>query len=156
MQSGSDPVRKFADEYLQMSEVELIRLAATYDSLVESAQDALRGEFARRGMEPPIVEEQEDVTSQPLVTLRRYRDPSEAIVARTVVESAGIFCFLRDETLVRLDWQVSNFIGGISLQVRPEDSTVAAELLGQAVPESIAFEGDVEFVQPRCPRCGSL
>jgi hypothetical protein len=155
-QAGSEPASRFADEYFQMSEGELLTLAAAYDSLVEPAQEALRAEFARRGMEPPMVEEPEDVTSQALVTVRRYRDPSEAIVARTVVESAGIYCFLRDENLVRLDWQISNMIGGISLQVRPEDATAAAELLGQAVPGSIAFEGKAEFVQPHCPRCGSI
>jgi hypothetical protein len=153
---SSDPARRFADEYVQMSEGELLNLATSYHSLVEPAQDALRGEFARRGMEPPMVEEPGEMASERLVTVRRYRDTSEAIVARTVVESAGIFCFLRDETLVRMDWQVSNFIGGISLQVRPEDATEAAELLGQPVPASIAFEGEVEFVQPRCPHCGSI
>jgi hypothetical protein len=50
-----------------------------------------------------------------LVTLRRYRDLSEAIVARAVVESAGIYCFLKDENFVRLDWQMSNLLGGIRL-----------------------------------------
>jgi hypothetical protein len=139
-----------------MSEGELLHLAAAYDSLVEPAQDALRGEFARRGMEPPVVEDPVEFVSQRLVTVRRFRDTSEAIVARTVLESAGIFCFLRDENLVRMDWQVSNFIGGLSLQVRPEESEVAMELLSQPVPESIAFEAEAEFVQPRCPRCGSI
>ena len=139
-----------------MSEQELMSLAASYDSLVQPAKDALRAEFARRGMEPPMVEELEYLSSKPLVTVRRYRDPSEAMVARSVVESAGLYCFLRDENLVRMDWQISNFIGGISLQVHEEDATTAAELLGQAVPGSISFEGGPEFVQPRCPRCGSI
>lgn len=157
-QSGSDAMRTFAGEYARMSEGELLHLAASYDSLVGPAQDALRGEFARRNLEPPIVEQDDpvEVTSQLLVTVRRYRDTSEAIVARSVLESAGIFCFLRDENLVRLDWQVSNFIGGLSLQVHPEDSEAALELLSQPVPESIAFEGRAEFLQPHCPCCGSI
>jgi hypothetical protein len=151
-------MRTFAGEYARMSEGELLHLAASYDSLVGPAQDALRGEFARRNLEPPIVEQDDpvEVTSQLLVTVRRYRDTSEAIVARSVLESAGIFCFLRDENLVRLDWQVSNFIGGLSLQVHPEDSEAALELLSQPVPESIAFEGRAEFLQPHCPCCGSI
>ncbi len=141
-----------------MSESELLQLAASYDSLVEPAQDALRAEFARRGMEAPLVEDngEDEVTSQRLVTVRRYRDVSEAIVARSVVESAGIFCFLRDENLVRLDWQVSNFIGGLSLQVRPEDAEATVELLSQPVPESIEYESQEKYLQPHCPRCGSI
>jgi len=139
-----------------MAEGELLHLAAAYDSLTGPAQAALRGEFARRGMEPPAIEDPVEFVSQRLVTVRRYRDTSEAIVARTVLESAGIFCFLRDENLVRMDWQVSNFIGGLSLQVRPEDSEAAMELLSQPVPESIAFQAEAEFVQPHCPRCGSI
>jgi hypothetical protein len=155
-QAGSDPVRRFAEEYLQMSEGELLHLAASYDSLVEPAKDALRGEFARRRMEPPLIEEPEDVSSQPLVTVWRYRDLSEAIVGRATLESAGIFCFLQDENFLRLDWGAAIALGGLRLQVRPEDSAAAAELLGQPVPASIAFEGEAEFVQPRCPRCGSI
>ena len=155
---SSDAARNFAKEYVGMNEGELLHLAASYDSLVEPAQVALREEFARRKMEPPVIEDKgwDEVTSQRLVTVRRYRDTSEAIVARTVLESAGIFCFLRDENLVRLDWQISNFIGGLSLQVRPEDSDSALELLSQPIPESISFDSSAKFDQPRCPRCGSI
>jgi hypothetical protein len=154
---GSSDESGFANEYAQMGEAELLKIAAAYDSLVESAKDALRAEFSRRKMEPPLVEDAglEVVDSQRLVTVRRYRDLSEAIVARTVLESAGIYCFLRDENLVRLDWQVSNFIGGIRLQVRPEDEAAAVDLLNQPVPESIPFEGRGDYAQPVCPRCGS-
>lgn len=157
-QSSADAVRTFAENYAPMGEAELLSLAAAYDSLVEPAQDALRAEFARRGMEPPLLENQgrDEVTSRKLVTVRRYRDTSEAIVARSVVESAGIFCFLRDENLVRLDWQISNFIGGVSLQVSPEDAEAAEELLSQPTPESIEYEGQTQYVQPHCPRCGSI
>jgi hypothetical protein len=154
--TDSEGPHSFAGEYGQMSDGELLHLAAAYDSLIGPAQDALRAEFARRGMEAPVIEDPVELESQRLVTVRRYRDTSEAIVARTVLESAGIFCFLRDENLVRLDWQVSNMIGGISLQVRPEDAEAAVELLSQPVPESIAFETEGEFVQPHCPRCGSI
>lgn len=141
-----------------MSEAELISLAAAYDSLVEPAKDALRAEFARRGMEPPLIEDSgaDEVTSRRLITVRRYRDISEAIVARSVIESAGIFCFLRDENLVRLDWQVSNFIGGVSLQVSPEDAEATEELLSQPMPESIEYESQTQYLQPHCPRCGSI
>ncbi len=80
------------------------------------------------------------VAYRDLVTVRRYRDLSEAIIARAVVESAGIFCFLKDENYIRLDWQMSNLIGGIRLQVAPEDVQSAEEILSQPVPDNIVTE----------------
>jgi hypothetical protein len=156
IQSGSDPVRTFAEQYAQISEGELLQLATSYGSLVEPAQDALRGEFARRGMEAPIVEVPEEVTSQTLVTVRRYRDLSEAIVGRATLESAGIFCFLQDENFLRLDWGAAIALGGLRLQVRPLDMQAAEELLSQPIPESIEYESQSEYLQPHCPRCGSI
>jgi hypothetical protein len=66
-----------------------------------------------------------------------------------------MYVFLRDENLVRLDWQVSNFIGGIRLQVEDKDEAAAAELLRQSVPDVIPFDDEEDFVQPQCPKCGS-
>jgi hypothetical protein len=129
--------------------------AQDYASLTETAQIILRAEFARRNLEPPILEDKPEAGQRELVIIRRYRDLSEAIVARTMLESAGIYVFLRDENLVRLDWQVSNFIGGIRLEVEPGDEQAALDLLGQAIPAYIPFDNDDEFVQPRCPHCGS-
>lgn len=148
----------FAVYYAQCSETELMTLARAYERLSEPAQDALRAEFAARNLEPPLVDEDEapTVSRRSLVTLRQYRDLSEAIVARSMLEAAGIEVFLRDENTVRLDWQISNFIGGIRLQVETKDVEAAEELLSQPVQESIAMEGEPDFEQPRCPHCGSL
>ena len=141
-----------------MNEGELLNLAASYESLVEPAQEALRGEFARRGMEPPLLDDKgwDEVTSQRLVTVRRYRDLSEAIVGRATLESADIFCVLQDENFLRLDWGAAIALGGLRLQVRPEDVQAADELLSQPIPESIAYESRAEYLQPHCPRCGSI
>jgi hypothetical protein len=150
---------EFGVRYAELGDAELLVVARDYDALTEPAQAALRAEFAKRGMEAPLVEEGTEVPeaeARKLVTLRRYRDLSEAIVARGMLESAGITVYLQDENLVRLDWQVSNFIGGIRLQVEESDAAAAQELLEQPVPESIPFAGWSEFEQPRCPRCGSV
>jgi hypothetical protein len=89
-------------------------------------------------------------------TIRRYRDLSEAIVARCLLESAGIEVDLRDENLVRLDWQVSNFIGGLRLQVEQEDAADATEILDAPIPETIDYGGiGLPYRQPHCPRCQS-
>ena len=89
------------------------------------------------------------------VTLRRYRDLSEAIVARSLLESAGIPAYLRDENLIRLDWPMSNVIGGIRLQVDASDEQSATEFLAQPIPDSIPFDDQAEFLQPQCPQCQS-
>jgi Putative prokaryotic signal transducing protein len=152
---NSEPA--FADIYRPMSELELRDLREDWHSLVPEAQSALATEFFARGLdfsEPPLPEDASP-KFRDLVTIRRYRDLSEAIVARAVVESAGIFCFLKDENLVRLDWQVSNFIGGIRLQVAADDAEAAESILSQPIPDEISIPDQPGFDQPRCPRCGS-
>jgi hypothetical protein len=134
-QPGSGAERGFTEEYGRMGELELLNLAAAYDTLVEPAQDALRAEFARRGMEPPLIIEPDVPESRRLVTVRRYRDLSEAMVARGVLESAGIFCFLRDENVVRMDWFYSNAVGGVGLQVDADDADEATKLLNQPIDD---------------------
>jgi hypothetical protein len=140
-----------------MSELELQDLLSDWHSLIPEARTALAAEFATRNLE--FAEPQPPVDDAPefreLVTVRRYRDLSEAIVARAVIESAGIFCFLKDENLVRLDWQVSNFIGGIRLQVASADAEAAKAILSQPIPNEISIPDQPGFMQPRCPRCTS-
>ena len=96
------------------------------------------------------------MVSEPLVTLRSYSDVSQAMVPRTVLESAGIYCFLRDENFVRVDWGAGIALGGVRLQVRPEDAREAESVLSQPIPESIEYQGTEKWLQPRCPRCGSI
>jgi Putative prokaryotic signal transducing protein len=160
MSPAPDPT--FADLYRPMSNLELQLLAADWHSLTEEARTALYAEFAHRGLdfiEPPPPAEDTPPEFRDLVTIRRYRDLSEAIIARGAIESAGIFCFLKDENLVRLDWQISNMIGGIRLQVAAADVEAAEAVLTSPIPNSIDFAGDFldepGFEQPRCPRCRS-
>jgi hypothetical protein len=153
---GPDPT--FADLYRPMSEQELQDLLSDWHSLIPEARSALSAEFATRGhefIEPPPPADDTPSEYRDLTTIRRYRDLSEALVARAVIESAGIFCFLKDENLVRLDWQVSNFIGGIRLQVAASDVEAANDILSQPVPNEIFIPDQPGFMQPRCPRCTS-
>ena len=92
-----------------------------------------------------------------LVTLRRFRDVHEALLAKGKIESAGIECMLADDNLVRMDWLWSNAVGGLRLQARQEDVEDALAILDQPIPETlITEEAEGPFVQPRCPRCDSL
>ncbi len=144
-----------AAQYSRMSETELMELARSYDDLLEIAQGALRAEFARRGLEPPLVEEPETFELRHLVTVRRYRDLAEALVGRSLLESAGIQAWIADENLVRLDWFYSNMVGGMRLQVDEGDEAATREFLEQRVPETIAYSQDEAYEQPTCPKCGS-
>jgi hypothetical protein len=45
--------------------------------------------------------------------------------------------FLADENLVRQDWFISNFIGGIKLNVRDADQAVARQLLDEPIFEGL-------------------
>jgi hypothetical protein len=138
-----------------MSETELMGLARAYDDLVDEARAALRAEFARRGLEPPLIEEEEPITDDVTgpVTVARFRDIPEALVARAVLEGAGIRCFLRDENTVRL--RGLSRAAGAQLQVAAKDEAEAREVLSQPAPQQFATDSGEEFVQPVCPKCGS-
>lgn len=92
-----------------------------------------------------------------LVTLEHFRDVPQALLAKGKLESAGIHCVLADGNLVRMDWLLSNAIGGIRLQVSRQDADSARALLDEPIPPEFS-EAEVgeDFTQPRCPRCYSL
>ena len=154
------PEQNFAEKYKAMSETELMGLAYKYDDLTDAAQAALREEFARRGLEPPLIEEEDhsisDEDDPDLVTVGQYRDLAEAFVARAALEGAAIECFLRDENTVRTDWLLSNAVGGMRLQVSAKDKGVAEDLLSGPIPGQFELDSGEEFVQPVCPKCGSI
>lgn len=94
--------------------------------------------------------------SAELVTIERFRDLPEALLAKGKLESAGIRCFLADSELVRTDWLWSNAIGNMRLQVRSEDAADALEVLHEPAPEIFLDDEVGEFYQqPRCPKCNS-
>ena len=72
------------------------------------------------------------------------------------LKSAGIQAYLVDDNMIRMDWFISNLLGGIKLKVRAEDAETAVEILNQPIPEMIDVEGVGNFEQPKCPRCQSL
>jgi hypothetical protein len=152
---GSDSI-DYAATYTRMYDAELVQVARSYDSLTETAQTAIREEFARRGLEPPIVDEPEESPIwHDLVTVARYRDLAAAEVAQTALESAGIKTYVQDAHTVTMNWAWSNALGGVRLQVAPSDEASAKEILAQSVPEEIVFAEDESFQQPRCPHCNS-
>lgn len=151
--------RLLAANYAAMTDGELQRLSHNAESLTELAWDALEDELDRRHLELPDDaprEPRQQLEMRELVTIRQFRDLPEALLAKGSLESSGIECFLADENLVRLDWFISNFIGGIKLNVRPADVNNAQQLLDEPILEGLYVQGIGLYEQPRCPTCQSL
>jgi hypothetical protein len=151
--------QRLREVYAGMVDGELEKLGEAAGELTEIARAALKAEMERRGLafhydgspQPPEAE------YLARVTVGRFRDLSEALLAKGMLESAGIECFLADQDLVRMDWFYSNAIGGMRLQVKVEDADAATELLEQPIPDNFEVNGEGEsYEQPRCPNCQSL
>jgi hypothetical protein len=149
---------RIAGVYSAMSDEELGQIAVSGDELSVSAQEALLAEAERRGLQMKIaLSRGENVFEfNETVTLRQFRDLPEALLAKGSLESAGIQAYLVDDNMIRMDWFISNLLGGIKLKVHPEDAEAANEILNQPIPETLDFEGAGDFEQPKCPQCYSL
>ncbi|MBV9181627.1 MAG: DUF2007 domain-containing protein [Acidobacteria bacterium] len=149
----------FALTYSRMSDGELCQLALQPWTLSDPAWEALEDEFERRRLELPEPESPPEMISperRNLVVIRRFRDIPEAFLAKGRLESSGIECFLADDNMVRMDWFISNLLGGVKLLVDAERFGEAARILNEPIPAELEIEGVGEYIQPRCPQCGSL
>lgn len=158
-----DPARerqRLAELYASMSDGELDAIAQDSAELTDVARQTIAEERNRRHIAPAVAEEAQPTDEQPawedLVVVKQFRDLPEASLARGALESAGIECFFADDNMVRMDWFISNLVGGVKLCVRPEDADAAVELLNQPIPADFDVEGVGRFQQPACPECQSL
>ena len=71
-----------------------------------------------------------------LVTVARFHNDAEFLLARTRLESAGIECFGRNEHALRLTGHIHGFFGAhyIELQVREAEAEEAAAMLESESP----------------------
>ena len=156
---------RLAWHYADMTDGEIESLAGESASLTEIARRALQSELRRRGLsveiEEPAVAAAGATTASPkrsrkLATLCRFRDMPEALLAKSVLESAGIECLLADANIIRTDWLWSNLVGGVKLRVLEEDLEEATRILDLDSPtEHSAMPGDEDSQPPSCPRCHS-
>jgi hypothetical protein len=144
--------------YAHMSEGELREIANNAASLTDIARQALLEEMGKRGLEIPLPESVavRRFETRDMVAVRQFRDLPEALLARGMLDSAGIECFLFDENMVRMDWFISNLLGGIRLKVNKDDVEEALTLLSGPIPQGFDVEGLGKYEQPQCPRCGSF
>src|SRR5579863_8850723 len=137
---------RLAQLYAALSDGELEQLAEETETLTEEARAALAAEMARRNLPAETPAAGKDSAPdkrtelRDLLTIRQFRDLPEALLAKSVLDSAGIECFLGDDNLIRMDWLWSNLLGGIKLRVRQEDALVASRLLDGEGP----VQGDAE------------
>jgi len=140
---ATDPEReRLVEVYSRMVDGEIEEIAEDEASLTGVARQVLHDEIARRGLDHLLSDrdksqdEESDATQpQPMVTIRSFGDVMQAWLAKSNLESSAIECRLVDDNMVRLHWGIVNVLGGVKLQVKPEDAEVALELLEQPVPE---------------------
>jgi hypothetical protein len=132
--------RRLAVVYAEKADEELTSLAEQGGTLTDSAR-TLRHELNRRGIRHPVHESspplhQVDLPS--VVTLRQFLTVQEALLAKSILDSAGIESFLADENVISMNWLWSNALGGVKLQVRTTDAEIASDLLNQKLSEAAA------------------
>lgn len=128
-----------------MSDGELLKLALQSADLSDAAWEALEDELEHRNLEVPEPEPSADIglpEMRDLVLLRRFRDVPEALLAKGRLDAFGIECFLADENMVRMDWFISNLLGGVKLLVSPDDFSRASRILNEPAFDQIETEAD--------------
>ena len=88
------------------------------------------------------------------IAVASFSQPVEAHLARTKLESEGIPCVVGDENLVRVDWLLSNAVGGVKLMVPAAELERAREAL-RPRPRLVVVSNDVPEGEMICPRCHS-
>ncbi len=127
-----DERRRLVEFYRGQMDGELEKVAAVAYDLTDLAREALKAELSRRGLSTEIVENapviiKKEPTAMPgdppppkppdepspidgefelrrLITIRKFRDLPEALLAKGSLESAGIDAVLTDDNMVRMDW----------------------------------------------------
>jgi hypothetical protein len=131
--------------YHDLTDGELQALAQEEQTLTEPAREALRDELSIRKLkvEPPQarVKSADSEAIQPAVTelvaVARFRDLPDMLVAKGLLESAGIESVSRDENTIRMDWFWSNALGGYKLCVTQEDRDAARQLIQDQFPSNL-------------------
>jgi Putative prokaryotic signal transducing protein len=86
------------------------------------------------------------------ITVASFSRPVEAHLARTQLEADGITCVVSDEYLVRVDWLLSNAVGGVKLMVPVGEAERARDIL-RPRPHLVVVAGAGSEEEMICPRC---
>src|SRR5258705_7622670 len=108
---------RLARQYSGMTPEELEKVAAEAVSLTDGAREALKAEIVSRGLAITLSEATgvDVVEERGLVMIPRFQSLTEALLAKGSLDSSGIESFLTDDNMVRMDWFISNLLGGVKL-----------------------------------------
>lgn len=144
----ADESKRLADLYSAMNDGELESIAKDPSSLTAAAQSALATELRRRNLTqetPQVPVGYDEPEFRNLVTIRKFSELQEALLAKGSLESAGIESCLADDNMVRIF--VPTFTGGVRLQVRAEDADAATKILDESNLEDPDVGSDPESWQ---------
>jgi hypothetical protein len=97
-------------------------------------------------------------------TIANFPDLASARVAQAALADEGIESFVPDENLAGIDWTLSTAIGGVRLQVAPDDANAARGLVQDLLQQPTVSEADLDVEEPElyeetgkdgCPVCRS-
>lgn len=103
MDHSQNERERLAELYTGMDEVELRELAQDAGSLTDAARETLKAGLSKRKLDVALEYPAEKADEPPhpeLVTLRQFRDIPAALLAKSVLDSEGIECFLADENII--------------------------------------------------------
>ncbi len=141
---------RLSELYRGEPDEKLLELAADPSSLTDPARQALMDEMLRRGLNlpPEDTSQADEMELVDLVAVRTFEVLGEAVIAKSVLASAGIESILLDEydqpmddEMLDLTWFPSRVRASIRLQVNRGDAEAAAEVLGQAAFDQSAASG---------------
>jgi hypothetical protein len=96
-------------------------------------------------------------TTPDLVTVERQQNPWDAYVIRGLLESEGIPAIVADEYQIWANWQMSQALGGVKVQVPMSHRDQALDVLGAFRRGELeaALESELQLPSITCPACQS-
>ena len=91
--------------------------------------------------------------SKHLVTIQTFREVQAAMLAKGLLDSVGIECFLADDNAGRIFGFISDVLGGMRLQVNEADAETATALLRQSSADHWKSANETDPRVGRCPMC---
>ncbi|MEP6644408.1 MAG: DUF2007 domain-containing protein [Acidobacteriaceae bacterium] len=138
MTASEDEHKRLREFYSDLTDGELENIAEDSTSLTEAAREELSRELKTRDL-GNLQKTKIEIDSEPglrkLVTIKRFANLLDASLAKGLLQSSGIECFLPDENMLRVYWGISNSMGGVRLQVNIEDAEESLAILNQPTPK---------------------
>jgi hypothetical protein len=137
--------------YSTYSNEELTTLALTLGDLTDDAQQALKSELARRNLALPAGStgaiQQPDNSDGPTESTFEFTNLEDAILAQSVLESAGISSMVPTSEIGAIDTP--------RLIVSPSDAQAAERILSHPNALGTLSAEDALFPTAACPQCGT-